>query len=147
MAITTLHAKANLIKDLNVEGESRGFKVIIDEALEEGGTNKGMNPMELILCGLGGCQSIMITSLAKEKQIDIKDVWIDIEGDIDPDGFMGLSDVRPGYQEIRYTMHIKSDSPKDKIKEFIKLVETRCPAMDTIKNAVKFVPNEVVVEK
>ena len=147
MAVETLKATVKSLDGLAVEGQSRGFKIIMDEPKDEGGTDTGMNPMELILCGLGGCQTIVAMAFARKKKIDIQDFWVEIEGDLDPRGFLGLADVRPGYEEVRYTMHIKSSSPEDKVREYVDFIEKTCPVGDTIKNAVKLVRTGIVIER
>lgn len=38
--------------------------------------------------------------------VQLDDFWVEVEGDLDTDGFMNKSDVRRGYSEIRYTFHI-----------------------------------------
>ena len=48
--ISTFNAKVSRLSDgLQVEAQSRGFKVLMDEPVEGGGTDKGMNPVELLL--------------------------------------------------------------------------------------------------
>jgi len=111
-----------------------------------GGTNKGMNPVEALLCALGSCQTIAAVSFAKAEGINLQGFWVELEGDIDLDGFMGNSDVRPGFQEIRYKMHMKTDASKEKAEEFARFMEKRCPVGDSIGNPVKLVLSDVVVE-
>ena len=47
MALKTYTAKAELIEGLKVRASARDFSVVLDEPLEQGGTNAGMNPIEL----------------------------------------------------------------------------------------------------
>lgn len=146
--ITTLKATATKTAEgLQVETNSRGFKVLLDEPEELGGTNTAMNPMELVLCGLGACQSIVAAAFAESQGIDLQGFWVELEGDFDPDGFLGLSDVRPGYSEIRFSMHIKSNSPEEEVKKFADFIEKTCPVGDTIANTVKLVRSAVIVER
>ena len=49
MALKTYTAKAELIEGLKVRASARDFSVVLDEPLEQGGTNAGMNPIELAL--------------------------------------------------------------------------------------------------
>ncbi|NMM64470.1 OsmC family protein [Clostridium sp. P21] len=147
MAITTFRATTRRKKGIAVTSEARGFKVDIDEPERLGGTNTGMNPVELVLCALGGCQTILVSSFAKKMGISLEDFWVELEGELDPDGFMGLSDVRPGYQRIRYNMHIKSDASEEKIREFIEFIEKRCPVGDTIGNVVELEKAKITIEK
>ena len=52
MALKTYTAKAELIEGLKVRASARDFSVVLDEPLEQGGTNAGMNPIELALCSV-----------------------------------------------------------------------------------------------
>ena len=47
MALKTYTAKAELIEGLKVRASARDFSIVLDEPLEQGGTNAGMNPIEL----------------------------------------------------------------------------------------------------
>lgn len=115
------------------EGGARGFKVAADEPKQLGGTNRAMNPVELLLCALGGCMSICAAAFAKECDVDLRGFSVELEGDLDPDGFLGRNpNVRTGYQEIRYTMIIDSPSPQENIDRLVDMIERRCPVSDTL---------------
>ncbi len=131
---------------MQVETQSRNFKFLIDEPKSLGGTDQAMNPVEALLCTLGGCQAIVAAAFAKAHKVTFEDFYVEIEGDIDLDGFMGKADVRPGFQEIRYTMHFKTDEPREKMKKFVKFIERTCPVGDSIENEVKFVNSGLVIE-
>ncbi|WP_156291296.1 OsmC family protein [Oceanobacillus salinisoli] len=146
MAVTTVSAKTFLKENLLVETEARGHKVIVDEPENLGGTDKGMNPVELLLSALGACQSIVARTYAKKFEINPQNFWVELEGDIDLDGFLGKSDVRPGFSEIRYTFHIETDAPEEKIAAYKEFIENHCPVGDTIANTVDLVSSKVVVE-
>ena len=149
MAMTTFKAiSRKLPGGLAVESESRGFKVIIDEPPWLGGTDTGMNPVEGLLVSLGSCQCIVATAFAKSQGIDLKEFWVELEGDLDTDGFLkGDPNVRPGYQGIRFTMHIKTDAPQDKVEAFQKFIQSRCPAGDSLGNGVSLKPATIVIDK
>lgn len=147
MALMTIKALTRQKKGLAITGEARDLKVDIDEPESLGGTNTGMNPAELVLCALGGCETIVAASFAKKNGINLEDFWVELEGDLDTDGFMGLSDVRPGFQTIRYNIHIKSDASEKKVKEFVDFILKRCPIKDTIENVVKIEKPTITLEK
>ncbi|MBK5201477.1 MAG: OsmC family protein [Spirochaetaceae bacterium] len=143
--ITTFKATAKKLKDgLQVETNSRGFKILIDEPEELGGTDAGLNPVETLLCALGACQTIVASAFAQLKNFNFEDFYVDIEGDLDPDGFMGLADVRNGFQEIRYKMHFKTNESQEKTEAFAHFIETRCPVGDCLENGVKLVSSGVI---
>ena len=132
---------------MQVETSTSGFKILLDEPEELGGTNKGMNPVEAVLGALGACQTIVAFAFAEAQGIDLQDFSVDIEGDLDTDGFLGLSDVRPGCSEIRFNLHIKSSNTKEEIEKFVDFIEKTCPVGDMIENGVKLVRSGIIIEK
>lgn len=127
-------ASVSLKEGMKVDAVSRGFKVSMDEPESLGGTDTAMNPVELLLCSLGGCLTIVVAAFSKAVNVDVDDCNVEICGDLDPDGFQGKNnDVRVGFSQIRYKINLKSDSPKENIDKLMKLVEERCPVSDTLK--------------
>ncbi len=149
MATATFKAVSRKGKGgLLVENESRGFKIIMDEPENLGGTDKGMNPVEGLLVSLGSCLVIVGAAFAKGQGIDLQDLWVETEGDLDPDGFMlGKEGVRPGFDDVRFTIHIKSSSSEDKLRAFQKFMESRCPVSDTLGNGTRVTANKLVIER
>ena len=125
----------------------RGFETICDEPVESGGTKWGMNPVELLLASLGSCMTIAAFYLAPSQNIRVESFSVEVEGDVDPDGFMGLNpSVRNGLSEIRVTPHIKCDASDDRACEFVKLVASRCPVHDTLSRGTNVICAGIVVE-
>ncbi len=133
MSVETFKTTTILKDGLFVEGEARGFRVNMDEPEELGGTNKAMNPIELLLNSLGGCLSISVSAFSKATKVDVRNCRVEVSGDLDPDGFLGKNDdVRVGLTQIRYNIEIESDSPQDRIDKLIEMVEKRCPVSNTL---------------
>lgn len=135
---TTFKAVATKLPEgLQVDCESRGFKILIDEPTELGGTDKGMNPVEALLAALGACQTICAFAFAESQNIKLEAFHTELEGDLDPDGFMGIAEgVRNGFQEIRYSMHMKADNTQEELEKFAEFIESRCPVADCLTNGV-----------
>lgn len=145
--LTTFKAVAKKTKTgLQVESTARNFTFTYDEPAELGGTDTGMNPVEGVLCSLGACQSIVCAAFAEAQGFKYEEFWVELEGDLDPDGFMGLADCRNGFQEIRFTMHFKTDEPQEKVDAFAEFIEKRCPVGDNLANGVKLVRTAAVKE-
>ena len=149
MATATFKAVSRKGKGgLVVENESRGFKIVMDEPENLGGTDKDMNPVEGLLVSLGSCLVIVGSAFAKGQGIDLQDLWVETEGDFDPDGFLlGKEGVRPGFEAVRFTIHIKSSSPEEKLGEFMKFMESRCPVSDTLGNGTCVIANKLIIER
>lgn len=146
MAVNTSKVKVSWKGGLLAEAEARGFKFTMDEPEDEGGTNTFMHPVEVLLSSLGGCMTIVATMLAPKLRIELDDFHVEVEGDLDSDGFTGKDpNVRVGLQDIRYTLHIKSDAPEGKIKKLCDLISKYCPVKDTLRGVP--VKGDFVVEK
>ena len=144
--VRTFRATAHLQDGVKVKTSSRQFELIIDEPQSLGGTDTGMNPVEVLLAALGACQSIVARVYAPRFDVKLEDFRVEVEGDLDLDGFFGRSEVRPGYSDIRYTFHIKTNSPREKVEEFIRFLESKCPVGDTIANPVNLRLDRIVIE-
>ncbi|HPL63863.1 MAG TPA: OsmC family protein [Syntrophales bacterium] len=142
----TFKAESKLGKGLSVENTSRGFRVLMDEPPTLRGTDTGMNPVEMLLCTLGACQCIVARLFAKARKIDLHEFRVELEGDLDPDGFLrGKEGVRPGFKEIRYTVHISADASREEIENFVSFVKARCPVSDTLAGGVSVIANGIVI--
>ena len=147
MPIVTSKITSKMLKGLQVENTARNFSLRIDEPQQMGGSDSGMTPMEAMLIALGSCQVIVAAAFAQHHNIDLQEFWIEVEGDMDLDGFQkGKPGVRMGFQEVRLTPHIKSTSSLEAIREFLKFVESRCPVTDVTVNGTKLVSHEPVIE-
>ncbi|QVK17566.1 OsmC family protein [Mycoplasmatota bacterium] len=148
MPMETFKATAKKKEGLAVEVSARDFKITIDEPESLGGTNTGMNPVELLLCSLGACQTIVASAFSGKFGINLEDFWVELEGDLDTDGFLGVNDeVRKGYQKLRFHMHVKSDASEEKVNELIEFIEKTCPVGDSLENGVQFEKAKVTIEK
>lgn len=112
MAVEQFQASAHLQSGTLVKVRSRDFEFSLDEPKELGGTDTAMNPVEALLGALGACQAIVASVYARRFNVQLDDFWVELEGDLDTDGFMDKADVRCGFSDIRYTFHLKSPRHK-----------------------------------
>lgn len=146
MPETVFNATAHLQKGVQVKVKSRNFEITVDEPKSMGGTDTGMNPVEMVLGALGACQAIVAGAFAEKQGMTFNDFWVELEGDLDTDGFLGISDVRKGFNEIRYNIHIDTDEPREKVEKFVEFIEATCPVGDTIANIVTTKLNKIIIE-
>ncbi len=118
------------------EIETRGFKLIVDEPQELGGTNDAPNPVEYILAGYAGCINVVAHITAKEFNIDLKDLEISIDGDLNPARLFGQSfSERAGYQNINVQLTTNSKIDEHVKQKWLQEIENRCPVNDNLRNA------------
>lgn len=147
MSAQQFQAAAQLQEGVKVTVSARQFALIIDEPEELSGTDQGMNPVEALLGSLGACQAIVARVYADKFGVQLDDFHVEVEGDLDLDGFFGKSDVRPGYSEIRYRFHVASPSPRESIDKLIDHLQNHCPVGDSLANPVKLVLSDVIVDQ
>jgi len=76
---------------------------------------------------------ICAAAFARLCRVELKGVSVELEGDLDPDGFLGKNpETRKGYQQIRYRITIDSPSPQENIDRLLSIIKERCPVSDTL---------------
>jgi uncharacterized OsmC-like protein len=124
---------------------NKPFELDADEPPLLLGEDIGPNPVEYALTALAACVTTSIVYHAAAKGIKLNSVESRLEGDIDLQGFLGLSkEVPRGYKEIRMFFKIDADAPDEKLEEIVQLGPTYSPVFDTITRAV---PVSVKLEK
>ncbi|HEX7445109.1 MAG TPA: OsmC family protein [Methanothrix sp.] len=122
----------------------RNFTLEGDEPISYLGSNRVPNPVETILAALGSCLAIGFAYNAAARGINLESLDISLEGNLDLQGFLGISDsVRPGYQNIEIACKVKSDASHDKLKELFEHVQRTSPVLDIIRNAE---PITIIIE-
>lgn len=108
------------------------------------GDDRGANPVEYLLVGLAGCVTTTLVYHAAARGVKITQVDARLDGDIDIQGLLGMSDkVRPGYKGIRIKLAVKGEAPKETLQELVKLAESLSPVADVVSNGT---PVEIVME-
>lgn len=94
-----------------------------DEPPVLAGTDLGANPVEHLLRALAGCMMTTMVYHAALRGIQIEGLEMELEGDLDLRGFLGISnEVRNGFENIRVTFKVKTDEQNlDRLKAFSKL--------------------------
>ena len=135
MADTTFSAAVERVDGLQMRATVRGMEVTFDEPPELGGTDTGMNPVEGILASLGACQCIVASAFAQAKGIRLGGIRVEVDGILDPDGFLGRNpDAKVGFSSISTRYHIDADNTPEEIAAFVDFIEHTCPVHDTLVN-------------
>lgn len=101
------------------------------------GENEAPNATEALLFALSSCLNTTFILHATAQGVKIDQLEIDLEGNIDLRGFLGIDEnVRNGYQDIQVTFKVKSDAPEEKIRELCKMAQERSPVFDIVSNPV-----------
>jgi len=137
MASKDLNFKVNgkSIGFTKYSGKARNFELIVDEPQVLGGEDSAANTVEYLLAGYAGCLNVVFNLVAKEMQIEIKKLEINIDGNINPEKFLGISETeRAGFKDINVDVKIETSAPKEQELELINTVKNRCPINDNLSN-------------
>ena len=128
------------------EDNSRNPAVFeIDEPPVLLGNNLGSNPVEYLLVALSGCLTTSMIAHAAARGIEIRGLESRYEGDIDLQGFLGLSeDVPVGYQSIKIYFKIDADVSDDQKETLVQMAQKYSPVFNTI---TKSAPVSVYLDK
>jgi uncharacterized OsmC-like protein len=101
------------------------------------GEDRGPTPIEFLLHGLAACITAGIGNIAAVRGVTLTSVQSHVEGDIDLQGILGLSDqVRNGYERIRISVTIAGDAPPAKLREIVEQSRSRSAVFDVLTNGV-----------
>ena len=146
-ARATFASRSRLGEGFRSEAALRDHRVTVDEPPELGGTDKGPNPVELVLAALGTCQEITYRAYAAALGIPLEGVRVELEGDLDLRGFFAVDEtVRPGYQGVRGTVHLTSRAKPEVLEQLRQAVNAHCPVLDIIANPVP-VTLDIAIER
>ena len=139
MAKVRYQAETQWEEDMRCTARVRDFEpTVVDEPAAFGGEDSAISPGDIVMVALGTCQEIMYVALASTMDIPIDEVKVDVTGDLDLHGLMGLNpDVPPGMLEMSYHVHIKSSAPEADLQRLVDTVEAQCPLLDTLTRPVK----------
>jgi uncharacterized OsmC-like protein len=137
MAVEKFEAVVESVAGLKVSCKSRGFEFILDEQKSLCGTNE-----EALLNSLGACKVIVAKSFARLHKMKINSIRIELEGELDTDGFMGKNpEAKIGFSKIITNFYIDADNTDEEIAAYVDFINRTCPVADSLENAPEMVSN------
>jgi uncharacterized OsmC-like protein len=139
-SVVTTASKDFRIGDQNIERITEHI-AHYDFPPQLSGEDKGPTVCEGCMGALAACLTQTIVIHATSRGIQLNGINIDIEGGVDMRGISGISnDVRPGAQQFRVKMNIKSSSAsKEQLDELREIGKRFSPAFDTLTNGTSVV--------
>ena len=136
-AVTTWKSTVEWSGGFRSRSRSRDFSwVASDEPAALGGDDTAPNPVEQLLGALGNCFAVGYAANASAAGIKLKNLQIELEGDLDLHTFLGLSDGNAGYETIRANVVIECDADPEAIRNLHDKVVATSPVGHTLSRAV-----------
>lgn len=93
------------------------------------------SPIEYVLAGYAGCINAVGNLVAKELNIELNSLQVEISGSIDTDKYQGKhTNVRAGFNAIQVIVKPNADATFEELENWLKIVESRCPVYDNLIN-------------
>ena len=113
---------------LSHDVEIRGHRLTADEPKDEGGTDTGPSPQELLAASLASCTAITMEMYANRKGWDIGEVIVDV--DYEPA-------QRGSVTKFELTVTLPKELPEDQ-RERLMQIAAKCPVHRTLEGEVMF---------
>ncbi len=134
------HSRSRIQSFYGAGGEQQHSKEFVFDADHPAvlvGRDEGPTPVEFLLHALASCLTAGIGNIAAARGVTLHEVESTVEGDIDLQGILGLSnEVRNGYQGIRVNFRIKGDAPAEKLEQIVEQSRNRSAVYDVLTNGM-----------
>ncbi|WP_427963653.1 OsmC family protein [Altererythrobacter sp.] len=101
------------------------------------GTDNAPTPAELLLGALSACLTAGIGNIASMRQVELKSVECQVEGDIDLTGILGIDpQSRNGFNGVRVTVKIDGDADAETLEKIVRQSVARSAVFDVMTNGV-----------
>jgi len=127
--------KARIVDGLRCEIEDGPWKLAADMPAKAGGDETAPTPGTLGRGALASCIAISISMWAARMGVPVDALEVEVQADFDVRGELGVDDVPPGYQQIRYLVCIDSPASEDAVAELIETAERHSPYVDVFSRA------------
>lgn len=117
----------------HIRTDTSNFQILHDNPRYLAGHNLGPLAEEHILGVMITCLTHIYEIQAAGKGLMLDALELEVEAVLAPRP--GSTSAPPRFRDIRYTVHIASPEPKDKIEELQRAVEATCPIYNMLKDA------------
>jgi len=101
-----------------------------------GGTGLQACSGDMLLEALAACAGVTLRAVATALEIPVRGGSIEVEGDLDFRGTLGVSkEVPVGFQAIRVRFRLESDATPEQFETLRKLTERYCVVLQTLRSA------------
>ena len=133
--IYNVKVDAKEVRNRIVECKVRNHIVHVDQPKEFGADDTAPTPPEMLAISLGSCVVSTIQFIAMQKNMDVKNIHVTVEGSIDFSKAMGMSDKeRAGFGALKVSIRFDVAMSAREKAEFIKTVFECGASIDSIQH-------------
>jgi uncharacterized OsmC-like protein len=125
------------LHNYHARAHTNGFSFDADEPESKvGGTGRGPRPLRYFLAGFAFCLQAQYARNAMLMGVELGGLAVDVEGEIDRLGGLGLRDRPADFERIEYTTSVESDADRAQVAELRRRAESCCYVHGTLDRAV-----------
>ncbi|KAL1861056.1 hypothetical protein Plec18170_001571 [Paecilomyces lecythidis] len=117
------------VQEVSVPGKP--YKIMADTQKEVGGTDTAPTPVAICLASLSSCTQMIAFVIAQAQGITLGEWNITAEGTVANPAMLAEGEAHSGWETIDLHVSVQTDIPggseAQKFKEFVALVEQKCP--------------------
>jgi uncharacterized OsmC-like protein len=135
-ALITLRAKGRLGEGVSCKVETGKAPVVAGLHPATGGTGLAACSGDMLLEALVACAGVTLNAVATALGIELRDAALEVEGDLDFRGTLGLSkEVPVGFKNIRLQVTLDTDASEEQLDTLLRLTERYCVVYQTLAHA------------
>lgn len=132
-AMITLRAKGRVGEGVSCKIETGKALVTAGLHPATGGTGLSACSGDMLLEALVACAGVTLNAVATSLGIELRDAWLDAEGDLDFRGTLGVAKDAPvGFQAIRLNFTLDTDASEEQLATLLRLTERYCVVYQTL---------------
>lgn len=132
-ALVTLRAQGRIGEGVSCKLETGKALVVAGLHPATGGSGEAACSGDMLLEALVACAGVTLNAVATALGIELRDAWLQAEGDLDFRGTLGLSkEVPVGFQHIRLEFTLDTDAPEEQLATLLRLTERYCVVYQTL---------------
>jgi uncharacterized OsmC-like protein len=115
-----------------------GGVTLVDLPVEEGGTDSGPAPGDLMRASIGACLAMGYRAWAARLGVELRSVEVDVTCEFDVRGQLDVaSDVPVGWERLLLEVRIVSDAPAAELRRVVEHADRLSPMLANLSPAVR----------
>lgn len=125
------------LRNYHARAHADGFTFDADEPVSKvGGTGMAPRPLRYFLAGFAFCLQAQYVRTAIRRGIELDELSVDVEGEIDRRGGLGLREEPADFEGIEYVTTLRTDAPEADVRDLVDAAESRCYVHGTLSQGI-----------
>jgi uncharacterized OsmC-like protein len=126
----SVHTSVKVVGAVACEARRADRITRVDLPLDEGGTDTGPTPGDLMRASIGACMAIGYRSWAARLGVDLRSVEVEVTCEFDARGQLGIADdVAVGWECLFLEVRIVSAAPPSDVRRVIEVADRLSPML------------------